>query len=103
MLLASKYLDKFPIKIGLLTATIAKDQYTAEEIKEKEREMLRAIQFDLTFPTIQDFIDQFFMKFIQKHYRGLNKNEWKVIERIKDQCIFKAMMMSYQYEALQYK
>lgn len=103
MLIASKFVDINPLKMEIIIKNISHDEFTIQDIKEKENEILRAIHFDVTFPTVLDFLDHFITEFKNEHYKDMQKENIKQIEEIQNLSVFLAMMLSHDYDALQYK
>jgi hypothetical protein len=59
MFIASKYEDIYPLKMSMVYEKIGHKKITVGEIKKKERDIISALKFQLSFPTTLDFLRQF--------------------------------------------
>jgi hypothetical protein len=102
MLLASKLEDLQPIPIQLLVERVAQGRFTAEDIKAREREMLSVLDFDVTFPTVHDFIDDLLVELVAKDNVDPDETTLNTISKIREQALFFAMMACFDYRMLNY-
>lgn len=103
MFLASKFVDYNPLKMHMVIESISHNEFDAEAIKLKENDMLKTLDFCLTFPTVLDFIDQFIAEFIGANHTDMDASKWDLMNKFRELCIFLAMMMSHLYEGLRFK
>ena len=59
MFIASKYQDIYPLRLKILQNKIAHNKLTCQEIKKKEDEIMRYLDFNIGLPTMWDFINIF--------------------------------------------
>ena len=59
MFIASKYQDIYPLRLKILQNKIAHNKLTCQEIKKKEDEIMRYLDFNIGLPTMWDFITIF--------------------------------------------
>jgi cyclin B len=103
MFVASKFLDYQPLKMDIVIEKIAHNSFEGKDIKGKEDEILKTINYNLTFPTVLDYIDQFIAEFIGTNHSHMDAAEWKFMKKLRDFCIFVAMMVSHDYAGLRYR
>ena len=59
MFIASKYQDIYPLRLKIVQDKIAHNKLTCQEIKNKEDEMMRYLNYNIGLPTMWDFITIF--------------------------------------------
>ena len=59
MFIASKYQDIYPLRLKIVQDKIAHNKLSCEEIKNKEDEMMRYLNYNIGLPTMWDFITVF--------------------------------------------
>ena len=59
MFIASKYQDIYPLRLKIVQDKIAHNKLTCKEIKEKEDEIYRYLNYSIGLPTMWDFINLF--------------------------------------------
>jgi len=59
MFIASKYQDIYPLRLKIVQDKIAHNKLTCQEIKNKEDEMMRYLNYHIGLPTMWDFITIF--------------------------------------------
>ena len=59
MFIASKYQDIYPLRLKIVQDKIAHNKLTCKEIKEKEDEIMRYLNYNIGLPTMWDFITIF--------------------------------------------
>lgn len=59
MFIASKYLDIFPIKLASASEKISHGKISKEEIKSFEEKILKTLNYNLSSPTVYDFVNFF--------------------------------------------
>jgi hypothetical protein len=67
MLIASKYEDIYPLKMKIIYEKIAHKKLEIEQIKKNERDMLKALDFKVAYPSCWDFLAQYLTKVIKNH------------------------------------
>lgn len=103
MLIASKYIDYYPLKMKIVHEKIAHTTFGVETIKAKEREVLRTIRFDITFPTILTFLDYMFESFIYAHSSEMCDVQWATLAGMRKLCLYFAKLSRYEYKMLEYR
>ena len=102
MFIASKYVDYYPLKMNIVHEMIAHKSFAQESIKAKEREIMRTIKFNITFPTMLTFLENIIETFSFSKRSTMKDCHWKTIDRIKRLCIYNAKMVQYEYRMLEY-
>lgn len=100
--IASKFVDNHPLKMDMIIYKIAHKELTEEEIRNKEKEILRTINFEIDFPTVLDFIEYHFANFIAMSNFSLSNMQWDQIKRLYDFSKYMAMMIYHEYNTLNY-
>ena len=59
MFIASKYQDIYPLRLKIVQDKIAHNKLTCQEIKNKEDEIMRYLNYNIGLPTMWDFITLF--------------------------------------------
>ena len=59
MFIASKYQDIYPLRLKIVQDKIAHNKLTCQEIKDKEDEIMRYLNYNIGLPTMWDFINVF--------------------------------------------
>jgi cyclin B len=59
MFIASKYQDIYPLRLKIVQDKIAHNKLTCQEIKDKEDEIMRYLNYNIGLPTMWDFITIF--------------------------------------------
>ena len=103
MHLASKMEDHNALKMEILVNQYCQSQYTEEQVKTKELDVLRTTSFEVNFPTIIDFILALLSDFTGRHYKEISLDIAKCLDRIKRVSIYFAYMGTYEYKMLEFK
>ena len=103
MFIASKYVDYYPLKMKIVTEKIGHGAFAAESVKAKEREIMRTIQYDITFPTCMTFLDNLIENFADTHHLQMDDRHWSTLKRVHKICLYFAKMGLYEYKMLEYK
>ncbi len=103
MFIASKFVDYSPLYMDFVHTNIAHQRFTKDEIKAKELEILKTINFDADLPTTDEFIEALCNDFACSHILEIESAEWKTFKRIKDRSIYFAVMCCYEYSMLRFK
>ena len=74
MFIASKYQDIYPLRLKIVQDKIAHNKLTCQEIKDKEDEITRYLNYNLGLPTMWDFINLFLEEIF---YINCNKHQIK--------------------------
>jgi len=74
MFIASKYQDIYPLRLKIVQDKIAHNKLTCQEIKDKEDEITRYLDFNIGLPTMWDFINLFLEEIF---YINCNKHQIK--------------------------
>jgi hypothetical protein len=95
MFIATKYEEVYPIKLKTVHEKIAHKKLSMEEIRQKEKEILKDLQFCITGCNMYDFLSLALFKLnIAQH---LGEVETNFFYRL---CIYLAKMTQYYYELL---
>lgn len=86
-----------------LISAIGHNIFSVENIKNKEKEILMTLGFDLSFPTIQDSLKLFMAEFKNMNKNSNSDYEDKLMANINNICIYLAMMAYHEYETLKYR
>lgn len=57
MLISSKFIDAYPLKMELCVSHIGKGEFTAKQILDKEKEVLETIEWRIKIPTVYEFLE----------------------------------------------
>ena len=74
MFIASKYQDIYPLRLKIVQDKIAHNKLTCKEIKDKEDEIARYLNYNIGLPTMWDFINIFIEEIF---YINCNKHQIK--------------------------
>jgi len=74
MFIASKYQDIYPLRLKIVQDKIAHNKLTCQEIKDKEEEITRYLNYNIGLPTMWDFINLFLEEIF---YINCNKHQIK--------------------------
>ena len=74
MFIASKYQDIYPLRLKIVKDKIAHNKLSCEEIKDKEDEITRYLNYNIGLPTMWDFINVFLEEIF---YINCNKHQIK--------------------------
>ena len=74
MFIASKYQDIYPLRLKIVKDKIAHNKLSCEEIKDKEDEITRYLNYNIGLPTMWDFINLFLEEIF---YINCNKHQIK--------------------------
>jgi len=74
MFIASKYQDIYPLRLKIVKDKIAHNKLTCQEIKDKEDEITRYLNYNIGLPTMWDFINLFLEEIF---YINCNKHQIK--------------------------
>lgn len=102
MFVASKYVDYMCMKMKELVNDVGHGEFGVDEVKAKEREMMRTLEFVMTFPTVFTFLEYFLQMFVFKNPK-LNAKQIKIYGKIKKLSIFFGKMSLYEYGLLKYR
>ena len=103
MFIASKTTDYIPLNLELVKTGISHDRHSTEEIIEKEREILKTLDFDVDFFTVYDVIKSFQAYFVCNHNDEFDDTQRKLIDKITKTSKQVAFMYCYDYSLLKYK
>ena len=96
MFIASKFEDLCPIQMYHAKEKIGHNKFSAESIKEKEKEILQNIDFDLIFSTTFDFISILFYDFYTNNREDITTlNLMKQLKCLENISVFLAKMLNY--------
>lgn len=101
--MASKYVEQDSFVLDIVSKRMAFDRFNAAEIKLKELEILKAINFDLDLLTTYEFIEMLFLDFLSSHEGIIDNETLSILEQIKKQSVYYSVMCCYNYDMLQYK
>ena len=102
MLLASKLDDSFPLTVDFLSANVAMRAFRAEEIKEREREMLQVLGFEVGFTTVHDFIEELMADVVTNGREQLDEATCETLLRLQNYALYYGMMVCHDYRMLRY-
>eukprot|EP00826_Nyctotherus_ovalis_P039941 TRINITY_DN387_c0_g1_i3.p1 TRINITY_DN387_c0_g1~~TRINITY_DN387_c0_g1_i3.p1 ORF type:complete len:364 (-),score=43.02 TRINITY_DN387_c0_g1_i3:342-1433(-) len=102
MFVASKYVDYVCIKMKELVNDVGHGEFSVDEVKAKEREMMRTLGFVIMFPTVFTFLEYLLQMFIFKNPK-LNTKQVKIYAKVKKLSIFFGKMALYEYKLLKYR
>ena len=131
MFIASKYQDIYPLRLKIVQDKIAHNKLTCQEIKDKEDEITRYLNYNLGLPTMWDFINVYLEEIfyvncnkhqiknqilIDTYYNDMitdededlgslinNKYTKNMLNLLKYVCIYLAKMNCHDYELMQKK
>lgn len=93
--IACKYEEIYPLRLQTVYERIAHKKLSCEQIKEKELEMLESLDFNVTGPTIYDYV------ILLVHLNGvkqqLNEEKFLVFEKI---ISYISKMVIFEYEVI---
>ena len=93
MFIASKFEDEYPIQMYHAQQKIGHNKFSVYAIKQKEKEILECLNFDIVYSTMLDFINLYFQDFITNNVSS--KDILDVLTEQKEIAIFLAKMMNY--------
>lgn len=95
MFIASKYEEIYPFKLKLVYEKIAHKKISIEKIKKKEKEILEALDFNLSMPSCYEFLTAAIqMIFINKE---ITKKTKTYLEQV---CIYLLKMSLHDYDII---
>lgn len=102
--IASKLSDNNGLGAKTIVDLVGSNQFTESQLKRKEIDILRGIDFDPDLPTCYDIIELFFSDFLCEHNDEPKKmEEYRSLEKLKKSCIYYAVLSCYNYDMLKYK
>lgn len=93
MFIASKFEDEYPIQMYHAQQKIGHNKFSVYAIKQKEKEVLECLNFDIVYSTMLDFINLYFQDFITNN--NISKEIMAVLTEHKEITIFLAKMLNY--------
>jgi cyclin B len=102
MFIASKYVDVYPLKMNIVQDKIAHAAFSHESIKCKERDVMKTIQFHMTFPTVLTILENLIETLAFSQRKTFKEDHWVTLEKIKNACIYYGKMIQYNYTMQQY-
>ena len=104
MFLASKYDDVYHIPLKDFVSRVSHDKFTAylsdmnfiflimirEDIKEKEWEILKAVDYNVSFPTVLNYLERLI-------YKNFHEDSCNMLQTIKDAAIHILKMCIHDY------
>jgi len=102
MFIASKYIEYIPFKLKQVQKKIAHGAFSPEVIKAKEREMMRTIKFNLTFATVNQYIEHYIEMFKFNKQGTLMPAQEKALAKFRNHCIYFTKMAYHDYHFLEY-
>lgn len=105
MFISSKYEEIIPLQIGHIAKLIGHNSFKESEIREKEREILNTIDFDISFPSgTRDILLNIFYDFQVTNTIEINKRGLlNFSNRLKEMSIFLSQLTLYCYDFASYK
>jgi hypothetical protein len=91
------------MKMQIVIDKIGHNSFTTHEIKQKEKDIMNIIQYNIGFPTILDFLDLFAEKFLSCNQKNMNNEHLKKFRRMQKLCLYVAKISRYEYKFLSYK
>jgi cyclin B len=102
MFIASKYVDYCHLSMRRLITDIGHNSFTVKQIKDKEREIMKTLGFNIIFATTLTFLDNFIQKLLFGNSQ-LNTKQINTLNRIKRLSIYFGKMSLYEYDMLKYR
>eukprot|EP00826_Nyctotherus_ovalis_P066413 TRINITY_DN980_c0_g1_i3.p2 TRINITY_DN980_c0_g1~~TRINITY_DN980_c0_g1_i3.p2 ORF type:complete len:102 (-),score=31.94 TRINITY_DN980_c0_g1_i3:383-688(-) len=100
----AKFVDYNGVKMKKLIEEMGCGKFTEAELKRKEIEILRTVGFDPEVVTGYDILELLFADFLCTHYNGFKKiEEAKSLKKIKNWCIYLAVLSCYNYNMLRFE
>lgn len=93
MFIASKFEDEYPIQMYQAQQKIGHNKFSVYAIKEKEKQILECLNFDIVYSTILDFINLYFQDFISNNKASIEY--MNILTEHKGISIFLAKMLYY--------
>ncbi len=103
MFIASKYVDYSPLRMKIVYEKIAHQAFAIESIKAKEREIMRTLRFDVTFPTVYNFVEHFVEMFAYSQKEKLMDKHWNTLGQLSRVCLYYGKLALYEYNLLEYR
>lgn len=102
--IASKLSDNNGLGAKNFVDLLGSNQFTESQLKQKEIDILRGIDFDPDLPTCYDIIELLISDFLCEHNDEPKKmEEYKSLEKLKKSCIYYAVLCCYDHNMLKYK
>jgi len=95
MFLASKYDDVYHIPLKDFISRVSHNKFTAEDIKEKEWEILKALDYNVSFPTVLNYLERLI-------YKNFHEDSCNMLKNIKDAAIHILRMCLHDYNIINF-
>ena len=96
MLIASKFEDTYPIQLRHAVERISHNFFTANQIKEKEKQILTTLNFDLCFTSTYDYITFLFFDFYANNTYSIEKLDLEIyLDLLENISVFLSKLMNY--------
>lgn len=96
MLIASKFEDTYPIQLRHAVERISHNCFNANQIKEKEKQILITLNFDLCFTSTYDYITFLFFDFYANNtYSIENLDLERYLDLLENISVFLSKLMNY--------
>jgi hypothetical protein len=95
MFLASKYDDVYHIPLKDFVSRVSHDKFSAEDIKEKEWEILKAVDYNVSFPTVLSYLERLI-------YKNFHEDSCNMLQNIKDAAIHILRMCIHDYSIISF-
>lgn len=104
MFIASKMEDIYPIRMSHVKTKISHGKFSEVEIRNKEKAILEALNFDVIISSNSDFIKTFIYDFIHNNRNQIDKLEmWHHIDAFENTTIFLSKLIQHCIEFNRYK
>lgn len=103
MFVASKFVQYNGLRLRTVVAEVGCHQFTPSELKKKEIEMLRIIDFGPDLPTSYEIIESLFADFLCSHEELKGSEELKKLEKLRNSCVYLAVLCCHDYSLLKFK
>jgi hypothetical protein len=100
MLLASKYGDSNPLRLSEVVEQIGHREFRLQDIAEREREVAQTLGFNLGFPTVYDFLESNLAAGASLYTSDVGEVYVQALGRMRQHCIYFAMMAYHDYPML---
>jgi hypothetical protein len=98
MFIANKFEEIYPLKLHTLYEKIAHRKLSPEQIKNKERDILEALNYNLLAPTAFEFLTAAFNHLNLKE--AVNSKTFEYLEKV---CIYLLKMMMHDYSIISHQ
>jgi hypothetical protein len=100
MLLASKYIECYPLQIEAVVSQLGHGDFDAEAVRSRERDILKTLNFNIAFATVYDLLEHHVATFVNSRASNIDTTQWDTIHRMRELCIYLGMMASHEYNLL---